>query len=430
MRRMESIGKYRVVKELGRGAAGRVYLADDPFANRRVAVKVAFPEALKSSDEAELYRKMFLNEASLAGKLVHPHIVQIHDAVVEAKLSYIVMEYVEGGTLEKFCLPENLLDPAEVTEIIFKCVRALAFASAQGLTHRDIKPGNILTAGGTDIKIADFGASINKVSDRTIVSQVGSPAYMAPELITGATQANEKTDIYALGMTMYYMLAGRLPFTATNAMSMAYEVVNMEFDPPSRHRGGAGQDLDAIVMKAVAKDARERYANWDEFGIALAQKAIAGEPKLGEERERADSERLTVLKTLPFFKGFPENEMWEVLRISKWRKLPPGTALIAEGDIGDSFFILAGGMVKVTRGGTTLNALTSGDCLGEMSYLVQKSGPRSATVTTTSDCLVMKIRAQDLRQASHSCRQLFDQQFLRVLVERLEKANQQLSVAS
>jgi CRP-like cAMP-binding protein len=119
-----------------------------------------------------------------------------------------------------------------------------------------------------------------------------------------------------------------------------------------------------------------------------------------------------------------------VLRISKWRKLPPGTALIAEGDIGDSFFILAGGMVKITRGGKTLNVLTAGDCLGEMSYLVQKTGPRSATVTTTSDCLVMKIRAQDLRQASHSCRQLFDQQFLRVLVERLEKANQQLSVAS
>jgi eukaryotic-like serine/threonine-protein kinase len=427
---MENIGKYRVLKELGRGAAGRVYLADDPFSNRRVAVKVAFPEALKSSDEAELYRKMFLNEASLAGKLVHPHIVQIYDAVVEAKLSYIVMEYVEGGTLEKFCLPENLLDAAEVTEIIFKCVRALAFASAQGLTHRDIKPGNILIAGGTDIKIADFGASINKVSDRTIVSQVGSPAFMAPELITGAAQASEKTDIYALGMTMYYMLAGRLPFTATNAMSMAYEVVNMEFDPPSKHRGGAGRDLDAIVMKAVAKDPKQRFANWDEFGIALAQKAIAGEARMEEGRERADSERLTVLKTLPFFKSFPENEMWEVLRISKWRKLPPGTALISEGDIGDSFFILAGGLVKVTRGGKTLNALTSGDCLGEMSYLVQKTGPRSATVTTTSDCLVMKIRAQDLRHASHSCRQLFDQQFLRVLVERLERANQQLSVAS
>jgi serine/threonine protein kinase len=430
MRLMENIGKYRVLKELGRGAAGRVYLADDPFSNRRVAVKVAFPDALKSSDEAELYRKMFLNEASLAGKLVHPHIVQIYDAVVEAKLSYIVMEYVEGGTLEKFCLPENLLDPAEVTEIVFKCVRALAFASAQGLTHRDIKPGNILTAGGTDIKIADFGASINKVSDRTIVSQVGSPAFMAPELITGSSLASEKTDIYALGMTMYYMLAGRLPFTATNAMSMAYEVVNMEFDPPSKHRGGAGRDLDAIVMKATAKDPKQRYANWDDFGIALAQKAIAGEPKSGEDRERADSERLTVLKTLPFFKGFPENEMWEVLRISKWRKLPPGTALISEGDVGDSFFILAGGMVKVTRGGKTLNVLTAGDCLGEMSYLVQKTGPRSATVTTTGDCLVMKVRAQELRQASHSCRQLFDQQFLRVLVERLEKANQQLSLAS
>jgi CRP-like cAMP-binding protein len=137
-----------------------------------------------------------------------------------------------------------------------------------------------------------------------------------------------------------------------------------------------------------------------------------------------------VLKTLPFFKGFPENEMWEVLRISKWRKLGPGTVLISEGDVGDSFFILAGGYVKITRGGKTLNVLSAGECLGEMSYLVQKSGARSATATSTSDCLVMKIRAQDLRQASLSCRQLFDRQFLRVLVERLEKANEQLAVTS
>ena len=168
-----SIGKYQILRELGRGATGKVYLAEDAFGQRKVAIKVAFPEALKNVEDGAFYKSMFLNEAALAGKLNHPHIVQIFDAVVEDKYSYIVMEYVEGGTLEKFCTPEGMLEPREVAEIAFKCVRALAFAQTLGLTHRDLKPGNILHNDGTDIKIADFGAAINKVSDRTIITNVG-----------------------------------------------------------------------------------------------------------------------------------------------------------------------------------------------------------------------------------------------------------------
>jgi len=173
MTTMQSIGKYHLLSELGRGATGKVYLADDPFAKRKVAIKVAFPEALKSNEDGALYKSMFLNEAELAGKLNHPHIVQIFDAVVEDKYSYIVMEFVEGGTLEKFCKADALLETREVAEISFKCVRALAFAQSLGLTHRDIKPGNLLHTDGTEIKIADFGASINKVSDRTVITNVG-----------------------------------------------------------------------------------------------------------------------------------------------------------------------------------------------------------------------------------------------------------------
>src|SRR3954466_15053266 len=123
-----SVGKYQIVRELGRGASGKVYLAEDPFAKRKVAIKVAFPEALKNREDGAFYRNMFLNEASLAGKVNHPHIVQIYDAVVEDQFSYIVMEFVEGGTLEKFCVAGALLEPRTTVEIVFKCVRALAFA--------------------------------------------------------------------------------------------------------------------------------------------------------------------------------------------------------------------------------------------------------------------------------------------------------------
>ncbi len=426
---MEAIGKYKVVRELGRGATGKVYLATDPFANRQVAIKVAYPDALKNSEDGAFYKNMFLNEASLAGKLHHPHIVQIYDAVVEEDFSYIVMEFVEGGTLEKFCEPGTLLDPAEVAEIIFKCVRALAFANKLGLTHRDIKPGNILHVDGTDIKIADFGAAINRVSDRTVITNVGSPAYMAPELVTGAAQASASTDIYALGVVMYYLLAGRLPFTGANTMSVIYQIVNTEPEAPGVHRQGLLPELDEITLKAMAKDPARRYATWEEFGQALAE--VWKKLNAAGEREQSDTERFNLCRTLSFFKEFPENELWEVLRISKWAKFPPNTALIKEGDHGDSFFVLAGGYVRVTRGKRTLNVLSAGDCFGEMSYLAHKDAPhRSATVTTTSDCIIVKIRAEDLRASSLSCRRLFDERFLNTLVERLEAANEQLAVMS
>jgi serine/threonine protein kinase len=359
----QSIGKYQIVRELGKGATGKVYLADDAFSKRQVAIKVIYPEALKSSEDGALYKSMFLNEAGLAGKLNHPHIVQIFDAVVEGEYSYIVMEYVEGGTLEKFCTPESLLEPKEVAEIIFKCVRALAFAQTLGLTHRDLKPGNILHKDGTEIKIADFGASINKVSDRTVITNVGSPAYMAPELVTGTAQASH-------------------------------------------------------------------LASWEEMAQALAE-TWKKDQKAEEKRDQSDTERFQLMRTLPFFRDFPENELWEVLKISKWAKFKPDTALIKEGDKGDSFFILAGGYVTVTVGKKKISVLTAGDCFGEMSYLAHKDAPRrSATVTATSDTIVIKIRAEDLRQASLSCRRLFDERFLNTLVERLEKANQQLAVMS
>ena len=423
----EMIGKYRVIRELGRGATSAVYLAEDSFNSRNVAIKLMFPEMLKDKENGAFYKSMFLNEASMAGKIIHPHIVTIFDAVVEDEVSYIVMEYVEGGTLEKYCKPENRLDNHAVAEIIFKCVRALAFANMEGLIHRDIKPGNILHKSGTDIKVADFGAALSKVSDRTQVAAVGSPLYMSPEIITGA-KATVQSDIYALGMVMYMLLAGRPPFEASNAASLAYQIVNHEPEPPSRYSQEVTAAIEDIVKQAMAKDVVHRYASWEAFGKDLAglwQGELMPQQIKGEV---SDTERFSFLKTLAFFRGFPENELWEVLRISKWRSFPAGVVLIKEGDLGDSFFILASGSVKVMRGKRLLNVLGSGDCFGEMSYLAKRDGPRSATISTATDCVVMKVRAQDLSEASFNCRQLFDRKFLETLVERLETANQQLAV--
>lgn len=423
---MDAIGKYKVIKKLGEGATSVVYHARDPFTGREAAIKVMFPEALKDSSDGGDYRQMFINEAGLAGKIDHPHIVGIHDAVVADDMSYIVMEYVEGGTLEKYVQPENLFDPQIVAEIIFKAIRALDFAFSQGLIHRDIKPGNILYKSGTDIKIGDFGAAVQS-SASTATTIVGSPLYMAPEVLQGGVSSMQ-SDIYALGMVMYMLLAGRPPYEASSHASLAYQIVNHDPEPPSRFREGISAPMEDIVKQAIAKDVSRRYQNWGEFARDLSAIWRSEHTPQKQQGEVSDTERFGFLKQLSFFKNFPENELWEVVRISKWREFPANAPLIKEGDEGDSFFIIAEGSVKVTRNQKMLNILSAGDCVGEMSYLAIRAGPRSATVTTASPSVLMKIPAADLNAASDSCRALFDRKFLETLVERLETANQRLTV--
>jgi eukaryotic-like serine/threonine-protein kinase len=425
---MNSIGKYKVIRKLGKGATGAVYLASDPFTNREVAIKVMFPDALQDVEDGAHYRQMFLNEASLAGKVIHPHVVAIYDAVVDEKMSYIVMEYVEGGTLEKFVDPNNLLAPQAVAEIIFKCIRALAFAYAEGLIHRDIKPGNLLFKGGTDVKICDFGAAVQVASHKTMSMSIGSPLYMAPEMIRGA-KASAQTDIYALGMVMYMLLAGRAPYEATNPASLAYQIVNLDPEPPSRFREGISAPMEDVVKQAIAKDPAKRYQSWEEFAKDLSDVWQSADSPKADSGDVSDTERFNFLKRLAFFREFPENELWEVVRISKWRAFAADTPIIKEGDKGDSFFVIAQGNVKVTRGKKLLNVLGTGDCIGEMSYLSKAPGARSASVTTSSECIVMKIPAADLNAASENCRRYFDRRFLETLVERLNTANEQLAVS-
>src|SRR3982751_276229 len=178
---MDHVANYPVVRKLGEGATSEVFLCQDPFRGREVAVKRIFPEALRDPVRGRLFRKLFFTEASLAGKLEHPHIAQIYDAGIGEDSGYIVMEYVAGGTMERFCAPENLLPIERVVDIIFKCTRALAYAHMQGVTHRDIKPGNILYAATpTDVRISDFGLAQNVAMETTQITGVGSPAHMSP----------------------------------------------------------------------------------------------------------------------------------------------------------------------------------------------------------------------------------------------------------
>ena len=222
------VGKYEVKRLLGKGATGSVYLAVDPFQQREVAIKVL--ERLSSDpEEARRQLRFFQNEAALAGKLRHPHIVSIYDAGLEDAsagdpVRYLVMEVVDGPALTRYCEPGGLLDPMQAVEIGYKCCKALEFANTLGVVHRDIKPANILTTEQGEIKVSDFGAAQLARSDITQVSGVGSPAYMSPEQVRGE-EIDFRSDMFSLGGVVYHLLTGTRPFHGATTYELIDNII-------------------------------------------------------------------------------------------------------------------------------------------------------------------------------------------------------------
>ncbi len=420
---MDKVGKYEIVKELGHGATSTVYLAIDPFNQQQVALKVFNLNVLQDSSRAKAYRKLLLTEASLAGKLSHPHIVKIHDAVMEGDLNYMVMDYVEGETLEKYGEVDHLKDLGHIAEIIYKCCKALEYAQYQGVIHRDIKPANILIRGESDIKISDFGAAVIESQQTTQVTGVGSPAYMSPEQIKELPLTHQ-TDIYLLGVTMYRLLTGKLPFDAATSYSMIYQIMNIDPPPPSTFRPEIPPALDAIVLRAMNKDLAKRYQTWDEFARDLVSFISYNVP---QQDEIFDTEKFNTLRALNFFKDFSDVELWEVLRISDWYKVSKDESILQEGEEGHNFFLIASGSVRVVKQGRLLSLLHTGDCFGEMAHLSGKDARRSTDVISKTEVTLIEIDPEVLSHASASCRYQFSEAFLGLLTKRLSMANTRIS---
>jgi eukaryotic-like serine/threonine-protein kinase len=421
----EKIGKYPIVRELGRGATSVVYLGRDPFAGREVAIKVVRTQSPGDTDLQRRFRRVFLNEAALVGKLFHPHILAIYDAFSEDDLSYIVMEFVPGRTLEQYCDVANLLPVSKVVEMVFKCSLALAFAQRHGVIHCDIKPANILISGDTDIKISDFGAAQYEQAEHTHLKGVGSPAYMSPEQVQDR-ELDFRTDIYSLGVLTYQMLTGKLPFRASSKASLLYQVVNIPPVPPSTFRREIRPELDAVVLRCLEKDPDARYTTWGDFSRELTQSYRSLEVP---SDNISDTEKFNTLRSLTFFKDFRDQELWEAVRITQWRKFLSEQNVIREGDTGDSFFIIITGEAKVTKTGRLLNILRAGDCFGEMLYFSETNTRRTTTISSLSPLAVIEIRAADLSQSSDTLQKEMNKAFLRILIDRLTWANNRLSAA-
>jgi hypothetical protein len=275
--------------------------------------------------------------------------------------------------------------------------------------------------------VSDFGASFQHRPGHTTtqIAGIGSPAYMSPEQVR-MEPLNQQTDIYSLGITMYRLLTGRLPFTATTHAALAYAILNNAPEPPATLRPDLPPLLDRIVLKAIAKEPAERYASWLEFGKDLSQ-AFTTLRLTGEGV--TDSEKFSELRNMAFFEDFGDVALWEVVRIGTWRTLPAGSVIIREGEEGDSFYLLVRGEVRVTLEGRQLAVIQPGGCFGEMVYFAKRQSSRTTTITAAGEVAIIEIRAAALHAATDVCQNAFNKAVTRVLIERLIHTNKLLAQA-
>ena len=269
-----SFGRYQILKPLGEGGMGAVFLARDTQLDRLVALKVPKLEESATADSEALRR--FFREARSSATLSHPNICPIYDIGEFSGTPYITMAYLEGQPLSALVEPGKPMAQRRAAEIVRTLAQAMEEAHARGVIHRDLKPSNVMMMARGDPVIMDFGLALRDESIETHLTKsgalLGTPAYMAPEQIEGGSRAaGSASDIYSLGVILYQLLTSRLPFQGS-VMSMLGQILYETPDPPSKHRPDLDHDLEAICLKAIAKQPKDRYATMADLAAALERK--------------------------------------------------------------------------------------------------------------------------------------------------------------
>ncbi|HWH42996.1 MAG TPA: serine/threonine-protein kinase [Usitatibacter sp.] len=267
---ISTLGRYRIISEIGQGAMGTVYKAVDPIIDRTVAIKTI--NLNLSRQELEEYEARFQQEIKAAGRLNHPNIVTIYDVGKTESVAYMAMEFLEGAELKDMIASGNLPAPNQVVDIIAQVAEGLWFAHQQDIVHRDVKPSNIMVMRGGIAKITDFGiARLPNSAVKTMTGLIlGSPRYMSPEQVIGKT-IDARSDIFSLGVVLYEALTGVAPFDGDNVNAIMYATVNTTPAPPSSISRAVPPMLDLIVAKAMAKQLDDRYQTIKELGDDLRE---------------------------------------------------------------------------------------------------------------------------------------------------------------
>ena len=267
---LSTLGRYKIISEIGQGAMGVVYKAVDPIIDRTVAIKTI--NLNLSRQELEEYEARFQQEIKAAGRLNHPNIVTIYDVGKTDQVAYMAMEFLEGNELKDIIASGNLMPADQVVDIIAQVADGLWFAHQQDIVHRDVKPSNIMVMKGGIAKITDFGiARLPNSAVKTMTGLIlGSPRYMSPEQVIGKT-IDARSDIFSLGVVLYESLTGAAPFDGDNVNAIMYSTVNTTPPPPSQHNRGIPAMLDLIAAKAMAKLLEDRYQTIKELADDLRE---------------------------------------------------------------------------------------------------------------------------------------------------------------
>ncbi len=421
------IGKYEVSGMLGKGASGLVYKAFDPYVRREVAVKIALqlseePRHLGGKDSPT---SSFFTEARAAGMLNHPNVVALYDAGIEVDLCYIVMEYVDGDTLLPWCRKDGPRMPLDkLLDLMARCARGLDYSHSKGVLHRDIKPSNIMITRDGVPKIMDFSiAEINERKADSGVTPVGSPLYMSPEQVT-RQPLGPTSDLYALGAVMFQMLTGDTPFFAPHLPGLFAAIRNLPPPPIEKKRPDVPNEVCAIVARLLAKKPVDRYQSGKDLASDLGRELerLKHSDSQATRRENRDS-----LRGLTFFNTFKETEVDEVLSACQLKSFSPGKFILEEGEMDNSFFILAAGQAIVKKGDKPIHVLNKGDCFGEIGLIGNVR--RSASVVAASQVLALKINASLLESLGTETQLRFYKTFTQTLIYRLTVTSARLSAA-
>ena len=410
------IGKYNIIREVGRGSSGTVYLSHDPFYGRDVAIKLYREPGTDDEAERHVARKMFFNEAQMVGRLQHPNILPIFDAGEEDGRYYVVMEHIHGArTLAAYCRPDNLLPIDEVVRIIFSAVRAMHYAHTRGVVHRDIKPSNIMLTMSNEVRVIDFGIALWADTEVSVIRGVaGSPSYMSPEQIK-AEELGPRSDLYALGAVMYELLTGRRSFKAANLAKLLHQIVFATPQPIHKLRPEVPEELEEVVWRAMRKKPEDRFSSGLEFAAALTRI----HQTLRSTRDALDErERVGLLRGLRFFHDFSHTEIRELIKAAEWRDYVAQQNIVRQGDMDDRFYIIVTGDVSVDVNGKQFGTLSPGDCFGESS--VVPNARRQATIRALGPVTLLQVSSTMLETLSAACQLRFNRMFLQTLIQRLQ----------
>ncbi len=436
---ISKIGRYEIIETLGQGAMGIVYKGMDTALSRIVAIKtVKLQEAASTPEETQSMIDRFCHEALIAGQLSHPNITTIYEVGEYEGTNFIVMEYIEGVSLEEVIREKKPFSLKEKIKIIILTARALHYAHQRGVVHRDIKPANIMLHDDLQIKIMDFGIAKLSSKDAMIKTQpgiiFGTPSYMSPEHLSGEP-LNKQTDIYSLGVLAYELLSGERPFNAENLSALIKNIVNDDPRPLSKINSLIPNEVEKIVLKSIEKNKEHRYQTVseyaDELELFLNKEEMKSTQAIPAAKGYNKKDLISSLKeNYRFFSNFTDAELKQIFKISSKKVYRKGEVIFKEGTIGNEMHIIISGEVAITKKfkkdeDSVLNALKAGDSFGEMA-IVDES-PRYATASAESDCVLIAINEVILRNSEpRLCLKLF-KNLSSILSEKLKKSDETIN---